>query len=219
MSDSLPPFRISLAASLISADKSALSEFLHQTLLVLRGTAQVRAWLRFVRCKLCRLRNIGIIQLLPAQKLFRFASLHRRCTNIGQTYAHLLTNSLIIHRELRSDRSRSKVADLSLKLYVCTPAAWRRNWNANLSHNLVVLQLRCKQRDKEALNGQHSLALWSDCHDLRSECQHRSRMVVRRVAMRQIACQRRHIPYLRIGDHTSLIKEDGVLRANQWRML
>src|SRR5277367_7000668 len=78
-----------------------------------------------------------------------------------------------------------------------------------------MLELSCEESDEKALNGQYSLALWTDRHDLRSQRQHRSRMIVRRVTVGQVARQCCHVPHLRVRDHAGGIENNGILRLNE----
>ena len=72
--------------------------------------------------------------------------------HICQPDANLLDRAGGIQRELHRNRSRGKVADLSLQLKISAAAFWRRNRNTNLSKDLVVLQRCGKERDKEIIN-------------------------------------------------------------------
>ena len=69
------------------ARERPLRQFFDQTFLIFHRATQIGTRVRFVGCQLRRLCDVGFVQLLAAQKVFRFAGFHRRWAHVGETDA------------------------------------------------------------------------------------------------------------------------------------
>ena len=137
--------------------------------------------------------------------------------DVGQPDARLLHRAFVVQRDLDSHRGRGKIADFAFQLDVSASAPWRRDGNANLGKNLVMLQRRGEQRDKEIVDRNHPFALGSGGDDLRAQRQHGRRMIIRGIAMRKIAADRGQVPHLRIGNDRRRIQQQRILRPHHVR--
>ena len=65
-----------------------------------------------------------------------------------------------------------------------------------------------KKRKEKIGNRHDSLAIRTSRYNRRTECKHGSGMIVSRIAVREIACQRRHVSHLRIGNHRDGVRAE-----------
>ena len=119
--------------------------------------------------------------------------------------------------DLRRRRRRRVVPHLALELEVRAARARRRDRDADLGEDLVRPERGAEQPEEELLDRDHPLALRSGGHHLRAEREHRGRVVVARVAVGQVAADRRHVAHQRVGDHLRGVVEDRVAGPDRAR--
>lgn len=130
-----------LAGPLIGTRERAACEFLDQSPLVFLGTTQVRTGLSFLGSELRSLRDSCFVELFPAQEFFSPCRPDGSSTDIGEADAHPLARTTAIDRQLRGRSGGGKIADLAFQLEVSSTASLRRDRNADLGHDLAVIEL------------------------------------------------------------------------------
>src|SRR6185436_2749015 len=108
---------------------------------------------------------------------------------------------------------------LALELHVRAAGFRRRRRNSDLGQDLVLAEGRLEETREERVDRDRPLALLPGRHDDRADREHRGRMIVRRVAMRQVPADGREVAHDRVGDDTSRVGEDRVLLVDQLRAL
>ncbi len=89
--------------------------------------------------------------------------------------------------------------------------------NADLGEDLIHLQSRLVEARKKTGQGDHPLAIGTGGHDPGLQRQHRGRMVVGGVRVRQVPSHRGHIADQGVTDHSGRLHQNRVFRAEQVR--
>ena len=96
---------------------------------------------------------LDFIRLLAAKEFFRLPCLDGGWADIRQSNTNLLTDALLVQRQLSRHSSRRKVSDLALQFEVGTTAPRSRYRYANFREDFLVLQCRANKDTKKSSIG------------------------------------------------------------------
>ena len=146
----------------------------------------------------------------PPQGRLCLTGLERCQADVGQADPHLIARAVSAQRQLYRYRGRGKVADLPLEFEVGAPAAGRRDRNPDLHQDLIGLERGRERAEEERGDRDATFALPAHGHDLGAERQHCRRVVVRRIAVSQVAADRGQVPHQGICDDLARVVEKRV---------
>src|SRR5262249_27252177 len=148
-----------------------------------------------------RLLDRCIVELLAGKKTLGLFSFDGSHADVSQTNSSAFAGARFIECELNSDSRCGKVANLSLELQISAATSRRRCRNPDFGQYLLGLERGGEQAGEEIFDADLSLAFWTSSNDSGAEREHRGRVIVGRIAVREIATDRRLAAHERIRDH------------------
>ena len=153
---------------------------------------------------------------LPRSESSAARALQRRRADVGQRDRDVL-DRVAVHAQRDGGGRGGEVADLALQLGVAIAGPRRGHRNADLGHDFVRLHQRVVGADEETVGRNDALARRRTQHERRAQRQHQRRMVVARIAVRDVAADRALVAHLRIGDQPRALDQQRALVLQQLR--
>ena len=157
----------------------------------------------------------GVVELLAGEIAFRLCRLNWRHADIRQSHAGMFASTAVVECDLNGHARGCEVADFSFELEIRASAA--RRWKRDLDLGQDLLRFECGSEEtwKKVFNPDLALSFRPGCNYSRSECQHCCRMIVRWIAVSEIAADSRLAAHertfavsLRIGNFVFTTSDD-----------
>src|SRR5512142_118579 len=206
------------APSLCARDRApdgARREHAHDVALVFHRSTQIAGRLRLCGRRLRRRGDRLLVGGRPDERGLGPRRADRGASDVRETAARRRHLPRGVEHDVDGGARDGEVADLPLELQVRAAALRRGLGDADLGEDLVRLERRRERIDEELVDGDHALALRGARDHARAERQHRRRVVVRGVGVREVAAHRREVAHERIGDDRHGVGEDRVARPDR----